>query len=130
MNISRFFIDRPVFAGVLSILIFIVGLISLPSLPVSQYPEIVPPTVVVRAHLSGRQCAGGRRDRRHADRAADQRRGEHAVHVAASATNNGNMTLTVTFKLGTDLDNAQVQVQNRVALARAADCRRTCAGWA
>ena len=79
MNISRFFIDRPRFAGVLSILIFLVGLIALQRLPISEYPEVTPPQVVVRA-VPRRQPARHRRDRLHAAGRADQRRREHAVH--------------------------------------------------
>ena len=83
MNLSKFFIDRPIFAGVLSLLIFLAGLISLMALPISEYPEVVPPTVVVRAAYPGRQPEGHRRDRRRAARAADQRRRGHALHVLA-----------------------------------------------
>ena len=80
MNISKFFIDRPIFAGVLSMLIFLAGLIALCALPISEYPEVVPPSVVVRAQLSRRQPEGDRRDGRDADRGADQRRRGHALH--------------------------------------------------
>ena len=80
MNFSRFFIDRPIFAGVLSILIFLAGLLALPALPISEYPEVVPPSVVVRAQLSRRQPQGDRRDGGDAARGADQRRREHALH--------------------------------------------------
>ena len=116
MNISDFFIKRPIFAGVLSILIFIVGAISLLRLPVSEYPEVVPPTVVVRAVYPGanpttiaetvaaplEQAINGV---------------ENSLYMFSQATSDGTMTLTVTFKLGTNLDTAQVQVQNRVAQA-------------
>ena len=68
MNLSKFFIDRPIFAGVLSILIFLAGLIALRALPISEYPEVVPPSVVVRASYPGRQPEGDRRDRGHAAR--------------------------------------------------------------
>ena len=82
MNISRFFIDRPIFAAVLSIVIFVAGLIAMLRLPISEYPEVVPPSVVVRALYPGRQPEGDRRDRGRAARGADQRRREHAVHVS------------------------------------------------
>ncbi len=80
MNFSEFFIERPIFAGVLSMVIFLAGLLSLPALPISEYPEVVPPTVVVTRELSRRQSEDHRRDGRHAARRADQRRRELAVH--------------------------------------------------
>ena len=81
MSFSQFFVRRPIFAGVLSAIIFIAGALSLRLLPISEYPEVVPPTVVVRANYPGRQPAGHRGDRRRAARAGDQRRREHALHV-------------------------------------------------
>jgi multidrug efflux pump len=72
MNISKFFIDRPIFAGVLSVLILLAGVISLFKLPISEYPEVVPPSVVVHAQYPG------------ASRRADQRRRKHAVYAVAS----------------------------------------------
>ena len=116
MDISRFFIDRPIFAGVLSVLIFLAGLhraARAADLGVSRSRAAVGGRA--RA-VSRRQPEGHRRDRRRAARAGDQRRRGHALHVT-QATTDGVMTLTVTFKLGTDLDKAQVQVQNRVAQA-------------
>ena len=83
MNLSRFFIDRPIFAGVISFLIFLAGLISMFQLPISEYPEVVPPTVVVTRAIPRREPEGHRRDRRHAAGGADQRHGEHALHVLA-----------------------------------------------
>ena len=80
---SRFFIDRPIFAAVLSIVITLAGGISMWSLPVAQYPDITPPTVEVSAYYPGANCAGRRRHGRRADRAAGQRRREHDVHVVA-----------------------------------------------
>jgi hydrophobe/amphiphile efflux-1 (HAE1) family protein len=116
MRFTHFFIQRPIFAGVLSLIILIVGAISLTRLPVSEYPEIVPPTVVVRAVYPGanpkviaetvasplEQAINGI---------------ENMLYQSSQSTADGVMTITVTFKLGTDLDNAQVQVQNRVAQA-------------
>ena len=81
MRLSRFFIDRPIFAAVLSIVIFIAGLIAMVSLPISEYPEVVPPSIVVRAVYPGANPARPERDRGDAARGADQRRREHAVHV-------------------------------------------------
>jgi multidrug efflux pump len=116
MNISRFFIDRPVFAGVLSVLIFVVGLLALRVLPISEYPEVVPPQVVVRAQYPGanpkvisetvaapiEEAINGV---------------ENMLYMGSQATTDGVLTLTVTFALGTDPDKAQQLVQNRVSQA-------------
>ena len=83
MNFSQFFVNRPIFAGVLSMIIFIGGALSLRLLPISEYPEVVPPTVVVRATYPGANTQVDRRDRGRAARAGDQRRRGHAVHVVA-----------------------------------------------
>jgi multidrug efflux pump len=66
MNFAKFFVDRPIFAAVLSIIIFVAGLIAIPLLPISEYPDVVPPTVQVRAVYPGAKSQGHRRDRRHA----------------------------------------------------------------
>jgi multidrug efflux pump len=114
MKFSQFFIQRPIFAGVLSAIIFIAGALSLRLLPISEYPEVVPPTVVVRAIYPGanpqviaetvasplEQAINGV---------------EHMLYTSSQSTADGLMTLNVTFELGTDLDQAQVLVQNRVA---------------
>src|SRR3954452_6789549 len=114
MQFSRFFIDRPIFAAVLSIVLFLAGGIAMFGLPISEYPEVVPPTVVVRATYPGanpqiiaetvaaplEQAINGV---------------ENMLYTSSQATADGLLTLTVTFALGTDLDKAQVQVQNRVA---------------
>ena len=83
MKFARFFIDRPIFAAVLSIMIFLVGAIAMWQLPISQYPEVVPPSVRGARAVSGREPEGDRRDGRRAARAGDQRRREHALHVLA-----------------------------------------------
>src|SRR5688572_5077741 len=116
MKFSHFFIQRPIFAGVLSLLILIVGGISMTLLPVSEYPEIVPPTVVVRAVYPGAN------PQTIAETVAAPLEQvitgiENSIYVSSQATVDGVMQLTVTFKLGTDIDNAQVQVQNRVSQA-------------
>ncbi len=116
MNFSDFFIKRPIFAGVLSIVIFLVGAISLTRLPVSEYPEVVPPTVVVRAVYPG---ANPKTISETVAAPLEQAINgvEQSLYMFSQATSDGVMTLTITFALGTDLDNAQVQVQNRVAQA-------------
>ena len=116
MNISRFFIDRPVFAGVLSVLILVAGLIGLRSLPISEYPEVVPPSIVVRATYPGAN------PKVIAETVAtpleEQINGvEGLLYMSSQATSDGVMTLTVTFALGTDPDQAQQLVQNRVSQA-------------
>src|SRR5437879_1487281 len=113
---SHFFIDRPIFASVLSIVITLAGGIAVFTLPIAQYPEITPPTVEVSASYPGAN----------ADVVADtvaapieqQVNGvEGMMYMSSQCTNDGTYTLTITFKLGTDLNIAQVLVQNRVSLA-------------
>jgi hydrophobe/amphiphile efflux-1 (HAE1) family protein len=116
MSLSRFFIDRPIFAGVLSIVVFIAGLISMVSLPVSEYPDVVPPSIVVRAIYPG---ANPRvLSEAVATPLEEQINGvENMLYMSSQATSDGVLTLTVTFRVGTDVDLAQVQVQNRVSQA-------------
>src|SRR5262245_48333561 len=116
MGFSRFFIDRPIFAAVLSIVTMILGGIAYVSLPVAQYPDVVPPTIVVRASYPGappeviaatvatpiEQEVNGVED---------------MLYMSSQSTTDGQMALTITFKLGTDLNEAQVLVQNRVSVA-------------
>ncbi|MFN3514686.1 MAG: efflux RND transporter permease subunit [Phenylobacterium sp.] len=114
MNFSRFFVDRPRFAAVLSILIFVAGVIALPRLPISEYPEVVPPTVVVRAVFPGANpTVIAETVASPLEQALNSVEG--MLYQSSQSTADGVMTLTVTFSLGTDLDKAQVQVQNRVA---------------
>jgi len=116
MNISKFFIDRPIFAGVLSILILLAGIISLFQLPISEYPEVVPPSVIVHAQYPGAN------PKVIAETVAapleEQINGvEGMLYMQSQANSDGNLTLTVTFHLGVDPDKAQQLVQNRVAQA-------------
>ena len=113
MNFSQFFIQRPIFAAVLSLLIVIAGSLSLFQLPISEYPEVVPPTVVVRASFPGANPKViGETVASPLEQAIVGVEG--MLYMSSQATSDGKLTLTVTFALGTDLDNAQVQVQNRV----------------
>ena len=114
MEFSQFFVRRPIFAAVLSAIILIAGALSLRLLPISEYPEVVPPTVVVRAVYPG---ANSQAIAETVAAPLEQAINgvEHLIYTSSTATTDGLMTLTVTFALGTDLDKAQVQVQNRVA---------------
>jgi multidrug efflux pump len=116
--ISHFFIDRPIFATVLSIVIVIVGVVALTQLPVAQYPDVAPPTVQVTATYPGANA------RTTADNVAtpielEVNGVERMLYMSSKCTNDGQMNLDVTFELGTNLDTAQVLVQNRVAVAEA-----------
>lgn len=125
MNISRFFIDRPIFAAVLSLLLFIAGFISIWVLPISEYPDVVPPSVVVQAQYPGAN------PKVIAETVAapleEQINGvEDMLYMFSQGTSDGIMNLTITFKIGTDPDKAQQLVQNRVnqALPRLPDVVR------
>ena len=118
MRFSRFFIDRPVFAVVLSLVVLAAGLISITALPISEYPEVTPPTISVRAVYPGAnptvlaQTVGTPLE--------DAINGvEHMLYMSSSSTADGVLKLTVTFEIGTNVDLAQVQVQNRVSQALA-----------
>ncbi len=116
MNFSRFFIDRPIFAAVLSIVVFLGGALAIFALPVSEYPEVVPPSIVVTAVYPG---ANPRvLSEAVATPLEEQINGvENMLYMSSQATSDGVLTTTVTFRIGTDPDLAQVQVQNRVAQA-------------
>ncbi|PNU34676.1 multidrug efflux RND transporter permease subunit SdeB [Serratia marcescens] len=118
MDFSRFFIDRPIFAAVLSILIFVAGVIAIPLLPISEYPDVVPPSVQVRAEYPGAN------PKEIAETVATPLEEaingvENMMYMKSVAGSDGVLVTTVTFRPGTDPDQAQVQVQNRVAQAEA-----------
>src|SRR5436305_6860442 len=117
MRISHFFIDRPIFASVLSIVFVILGAVAFFRLPIAQYPDIAPPTINVTGQYPGAS----------ADVVAstvvapieEQINGvENMLYVSSNSTADGRFSISVTFDLGTNLDIAQVQVQNRVAIAK------------
>jgi multidrug efflux pump len=114
--LARFFIDRPVFAWVLSLVILLLGAVAAWTLPISQYPPITPPTVQVTAMYPGANAVVV------ADTVGapieEQVNGvEDMMYMSSQSTNDGSYTLTITFEIGTDPNMAQVLVQNRVALA-------------
>jgi hydrophobe/amphiphile efflux-1 (HAE1) family protein len=116
VNISKFFIERPIFAGVISTFITIAGLLALFKLPISEYPEVVPPQVIVHASYPGAN------PKVIADTVAAPLEQaivgvEDMLYMSSTSTMDGALTLTVTFKIGADIDRAQVQVQNRVSQA-------------
>src|SRR5215204_3608028 len=116
MKFAHFFVDRPIFASVLSIVFVILGLVAYAGLPVAQYPEVAPPTIVVRASYPGANAQTVAETV--ATPIEQQINGvEDMLYMSSYATADGAMSLTITFKLGTDLDMAQVLVQNRVAIA-------------
>src|SRR5215213_11877897 len=115
---ARFFVNRPIFATVISVVLVIVGVVALSMLPVAQYPEIAPPTISVTASYPGANAKVV------ADTVAtpieqEVNGVENMIYMSSRCTNDGQMVLDVTFRLGTNLDMAQVLVQNRVAIAEA-----------
>ena len=116
MKFAHFFVNRPIFATVLSLVILIIGGISYTQLPVAQYPEIAPPTIVVRAQYPGADADTVAKTV--ATPIEQEINGvEGMLYMSSYSTGDGAMALTITFRLGTDLDQAQVLVQNRVSIA-------------
>ena len=116
MKFPHFFIDRPIFAAVLSVLIIVFGAVAYPGLPVAQYPEIAPPTVVVSASYPG-ATAETLAETVAAPLEESINGVEHMIYMSSSSTGDGAIAITVTFAQGTNVDQAQVLVQNRVATA-------------
>ncbi len=116
MNISRFFIDRPIFAAVLSVFITLVGLFAFPLLPLAQYPDIAPPTITINTAYAG-ASSETLAETVAAPIEQEVNGVEGMLYISSSSTSDGAVSITVTFQPGTDLDSAQVLVQNRVALA-------------
>src|SRR3954467_5799868 len=115
-NFSRFFIERPIFASVLSIVILIAGLVSATALPVSQYPDIAPPTVTIAASYPG--ASAETLAKTVAAPVEEQLSGvENMIYFSSTSAADGSVTITTTFEVGTDIDRAVVQLNNRVQVA-------------
>src|ERR1700753_3409734 len=119
MRLSHFFIERPIFASVMSLFIVIVGAVALLTLPIAQYPEIAPPTIQVTASYPGASAEVV--SQTVATPLEQQINGvENMLYMSSQSTGDGNLTITVTFRIGTDLNVALMLTQNRVqdALSR------------
>ena len=125
MGFSRLFIDRPILAGVISVLIMLVGAVAYFALPVSQYPEVAPPSISVTASYPGANAETVAATV--ASPLEQEINGvEGMLYISSQSTSDGRVSITATFALGTDLDEAQVLVQNRVT-SPAFACPKTCA---
>src|SRR5690606_24521822 len=116
MRFGHFFVDRPIFASVISIILIVIGIVALQTLPIAQYPQIAPPTIRVTATYPG-ASAETIAETVAAPIEQSINGVENMIYMSSQATGDGALSVTVTFGVGTDLDIAQVQVQNRVAAA-------------
>lgn len=125
---ARFFIDRPIFAWVIAIVITLAGALSILSLPLEQYPDIAPPSINVSATYTG---ASAQTVQNSVTQILEQQMTglDHLLYMSSSSSSAGTASITLTFDSGTDPDTAQVQVQNKVCKARRC-CRRRCRAMA
>src|ERR1700689_3749705 len=116
MGGSNFFIARPIFSGVISIIITLAGLVASQVLPVAQYPEIAPPTVLITANYPG--ASAETLAKTVAAPIEEQLNGvENMIYFSSTSSSNGQLTITATFEVGTDINNATMLVNNRVQIA-------------